>query len=270
MKDELNSLYGVSANLKKNKTLSLSILTREQHIETHYSSEFFHFYKSSCHENLTNNSPTHQNDQIVSEITSNIPQLSRAKDRKFAKFPSKAGPTDWIKIPCQRQVDPEEYEEFLNLGKGGVFDLDLDRVLYEDRKWLDPKNDFSDFFNYGHTIETWRTLCDRIKSFRVELQHSLPISRYCRGHGLCENEIDNGCYRGTWNHQSWIPKFRERSYEKSFDFSVQIIPYMKKCGSKIRKLCSVQQNENIINLSSIQKSTDYNLLICYKKNQKSS
>jgi len=181
------------------------------------------------------------------------------------KFPSKAGPKDWIKIPCQRQVDPEEHEEFLNLGRGGIFDLDLDRILYEDRKWLNPENSLSDFFNYGHTIETWRNLCNRIKSLRVELQHRLPISGYCRGHRFCDNEISKGCYRGTWNHQAWIPKFREHSYEKPFDFSVQIISFLEKCGSKIRKLCSVQHSKNITNLSSIQKSTHYNLLICDKK-----
>ena len=43
------------------------------------------------------------------------------------KFPMQAGPEDLIKIPGQTRVDRDEYQEFLALGHGGIFDLDLNR-----------------------------------------------------------------------------------------------------------------------------------------------
>lgn len=43
------------------------------------------------------------------------------------KFPMQAGPTDPIKLPGQTRVDRDEYQEFLALGHGGIFDLDIDR-----------------------------------------------------------------------------------------------------------------------------------------------
>lgn len=43
------------------------------------------------------------------------------------KFPMQAGPEDWIKLPGQTRVDRDEYQEFLALGHGGIFDLDIDR-----------------------------------------------------------------------------------------------------------------------------------------------
>ena len=45
------------------------------------------------------------------------------------KFPKEAGPQDAIKLPGQTRVDPEEYREFLDLGHGGIFHLDIDRYL---------------------------------------------------------------------------------------------------------------------------------------------
>ena len=43
------------------------------------------------------------------------------------KFPLQAGPADPIKLPGQTRVDRDEYQEFLALGHGGIFDLDIDR-----------------------------------------------------------------------------------------------------------------------------------------------
>lgn len=59
-------------------------------------------------------------------------------DPELAQFPSKAGPKDWIKLPGQRGVPADEYQEFLDLGIGEIFDMDIDRVLDRDRKWLMP------------------------------------------------------------------------------------------------------------------------------------
>ena len=42
-------------------------------------------------------------------------------------FPQQAQPGQKIKLPGQSRVAPEEYREFLILGHGGVFDLDVDK-----------------------------------------------------------------------------------------------------------------------------------------------
>lgn len=44
-----------------------------------------------------------------------------------AAFPMAAKPKQPIKLPGQTRVTPEEYREFLSLGHGHIFDLDIDR-----------------------------------------------------------------------------------------------------------------------------------------------
>jgi hypothetical protein len=44
-----------------------------------------------------------------------------------AEWPSKAGPDQWLKLPAQTRVSPDEYKEFLALGHGDIYLLDLDR-----------------------------------------------------------------------------------------------------------------------------------------------
>lgn len=44
-----------------------------------------------------------------------------------AAFPMAAKPGQPIKLPGQTRVTPEEYREFLSLGHGHIFDLDIDR-----------------------------------------------------------------------------------------------------------------------------------------------
>jgi hypothetical protein len=44
-----------------------------------------------------------------------------------AAFPSLARAGQPIKLPRQHNVDKDEYREFLNLGHGDIFNLDLDR-----------------------------------------------------------------------------------------------------------------------------------------------
>ena len=41
-------------------------------------------------------------------------------------LPSQAQPGQRIRLPGQARVDPAEYHEFLMLGHGGIFDLDVD------------------------------------------------------------------------------------------------------------------------------------------------
>ena len=44
-----------------------------------------------------------------------------------AAFPMAALPGQPIKLPGQTRVTPEEYREFLSLGHGEIFDLDVER-----------------------------------------------------------------------------------------------------------------------------------------------
>jgi hypothetical protein len=37
---------------------------------------------------------------------------------------------------CCLQVSPEEYKEFLNLGHGEIFDIDLDSVVDAPWRWV--------------------------------------------------------------------------------------------------------------------------------------
>lgn len=83
-----------------------------------------------------------------------------------AVFPSEWQPGLPIKLPGQTRVSPEEYKEFLNLGHGEIFSLDIDSVV--DAPWRLPGTDPSDFFNYGMTISGWKAYQDRVKQYRAE------------------------------------------------------------------------------------------------------
>lgn len=54
-------------------------------------------------------------------------QVAEALRNMDAAFPTFAAPNQPIKLPRQHNVDKEEYREFLNLGHGEIFGLDLDR-----------------------------------------------------------------------------------------------------------------------------------------------
>lgn len=60
-------------------------------------------------------------------VCAGFPQVAAALRDADAAFPSAAGPQQPIKLPRQHNVDKEEYKEFLNLGHGEIFSLDLDR-----------------------------------------------------------------------------------------------------------------------------------------------
>lgn len=77
-----------------------------------------------------------------------------------------AGEGDWIKIPYHFKVDPPEYNSFLDLGFGDIFDLDLDRVVPQHRFWDMPGADPSSFFNFGMNKQTWLEYCAKIQRFR--------------------------------------------------------------------------------------------------------
>jgi hypothetical protein len=54
-------------------------------------------------------------------------QVAAALRDADAAFPGAAAPGQPIKLPRQHNVDKEEYKEFLNLGHGEIFSLELDR-----------------------------------------------------------------------------------------------------------------------------------------------
>lgn len=45
-------------------------------------------------------------------------------------FPEAAKPAQRIKLPGQNRVTSDEYQEFITLGQGGIFDLDVDRYAH--------------------------------------------------------------------------------------------------------------------------------------------
>ena len=89
--------------------------------------------------------------------------LLRSED---AVFPSQWQPGLAIKLPGQTRVSPEEYREFLSLGHGDIYDINLDYVV--DPPWQFPGIDPSDFFNFGMNETTWKEYTDRVKQFRME------------------------------------------------------------------------------------------------------
>lgn len=91
-------------------------------------------------------------------------------------FPQQAQPGQKIKLPGQSRVPPEEYREFLVLGHGGVFDLDVDNVV--DAPWKAQGADPRDFFNYNLNMMSWREYCRRMKQLRSESVLQRKIQTY--------------------------------------------------------------------------------------------
>mmetsp|Transcript_14568 Transcript_14568/g.44034 ORF Transcript_14568/g.44034 Transcript_14568/m.44034 type:complete len:372 (+) Transcript_14568:302-1417(+) len=75
-------------------------------------------------------------------------------------FPEAAKPGQPIKLPGQNRVTADEYQEFTTLGQGGIFDLDLDRVV--DAPWKQG-HDISEFFNYGLNPGRWKAYAREVQ-----------------------------------------------------------------------------------------------------------
>ena len=84
-------------------------------------------------------------------------------------LPSQAKPGQLIRLPGQTRVAPEEYREFLALGHGGIFDVDLDRVDPASAIWRQSDAVASDFFNYDLDETSWKEYCARVKDFQEQL-----------------------------------------------------------------------------------------------------
>lgn len=92
------------------------------------------------------------------------------------EFPSRAAPDQALKLPGQTRVTPDEYKEFLGLGHGEIFNLDLDRVV--EPPWRLPGAESSDFFNYGMDEAGWKEYCKKIEFHRQEFSMKKKIQTY--------------------------------------------------------------------------------------------
>ena len=75
-----------------------------------------------------------------------------------------------------RFIPPDEYKEFLQLGHGGIFDLDLDNI--DVSPWRERGADLSSYFNYGLDERSWRTYAKAIRRARLEQHLQNKIEAY--------------------------------------------------------------------------------------------
>jgi 15-cis-phytoene desaturase len=101
-----------------------------------------------------------------------------------AVFPSQWRPGLPIKLPGQTKVSPEEYREFLSLGHGDIYDIDIDHVF--DPPWRYPGIDPSDFFNYGMNENTWKQYIAEVKRYRLEFTMKGQIQTLDHGQGAAQ------------------------------------------------------------------------------------
>lgn len=66
-----------------------------------------------------------------------------------------------------RFIPPDEYKEFLQLGHGGIFDLNLDNIdLWP---WRERGCDLQAYFNYDFNEKTWRKYIMEIRKARLDM-----------------------------------------------------------------------------------------------------
>ena len=58
------------------------------------------------------------------------------------------------------------YKEFLSLGHGELFEVDLERVV--EAPWRDRQAKRTDYFNFDLDEMGWRHYCDQVKKYRLE------------------------------------------------------------------------------------------------------
>ena len=67
----------------------------------------------------------------------------------------------------QRFIPPNEYKEFLQLGHGGIFDLNLDSI--DVWPWRERGCDLEAYFNYGFNERAWRKYTTEIRKARLDM-----------------------------------------------------------------------------------------------------
>ena len=83
-----------------------------------------------------------------------------------------------------RFIPPDEYKEFLQLGHGGIFDLDLDNI--DVAPWRERGADVSSYFNYGLDERSWRKYVKNIRKSRLEQHLQNKIEAY----GMDSSAVD--------------------------------------------------------------------------------
>lgn len=83
--------------------------------------------------------------------------------------PATAGPA----APAQPKIDMKAEGQINGVS---VYEFSIDTM--EDRPWLKPGADISDYFNYGFDETSWREYCDRQKALRVEASNKTKIAVY--------------------------------------------------------------------------------------------
>lgn len=76
----------------------------------------------------------------------------------------------------------------------GVPIYDLDLATLEDKPWLKPGADITDYFNYGFTEVTWAAYCERQRKLRIELGSQQEVNKriFSQGIGLKAPPANNG------------------------------------------------------------------------------
>ena len=96
------------------------------------------------------------------------PPLARWNEEGQRILPGMGGGT--------RFIPPEEYKEFLALGHGGIFDVDLDHI--DCAPWRHAGTEPSDFFNYGMNETSWRAYAQQVRHVRMEAAHRSRIATF--------------------------------------------------------------------------------------------
>eukprot|EP00963_Diacronema_lutheri_P005889 scaffold467_cov366-Pavlova_lutheri.AAC.23 len=83
------------------------------------------------------------------------------------KMESRGDKAYHIKLPGQTRVAPDEYKEFLFLGHGAIFDIDIERI--DEKPWLNPGVNYAEYFNYDLTPYSWQDYAEQIRQYKTEL-----------------------------------------------------------------------------------------------------
>jgi Fip1 motif len=90
-----------------------------------------------------------------------------------------------------------EYKEFLALGHGDIFEMEVAKAMVMDRfgtpqqpPWMLPGADLSDFFNYGMDVDMWRFYCAAIVAYKCAPAANTQLFDSCwLTYGTCNCHI---------------------------------------------------------------------------------
>ena len=134
-------------------------------------------------------------------------------EHKDAAFPSQAKPGQPIKLPGQTRVAPEEYKEFLNLGHGELFEVDLNRVV--ETPWREVTAKRTDYFNYDLDEQGWMRYCETVKKYRLEFTMQGKIETQPAGWGRGGGMGRRGGGYGNYGGQSDMPAELRAAFQQS-------------------------------------------------------